>query len=617
MRRLLLISFLLIAIEFRSNAQPFPLDPEKLDSFNAVVNSQQPDTSKVHAFYWMSRGNTLSNPNKSIELANKGVELARKNKFFIGEIECLEGLCFAYAITSSFDIGIKSAYQQIELSRKHAPVREIFGINMMGLLYQKLGDDKEALAWAQKAYYHPQLKESDPFTQWSAVFLLAQEHERSNNLDSATYFAKETLDYSNRFFPRQASYPTLILARISSKQKKFAEAFNYFRQILSNRENSELDFFLNEVHNEVALSYYTQNNTDSAQYYANLALNGAEKLKNYIVLGSAADMLSQIYVVKNPMKAYELQKLAILAKDSVTSIEKSKHVKQLEIKEQQRVQELNLADVYAKNELRFNTVMGLLFTALLISFFLYRNNRQKQKANAVLTDKNHEIEEKVTELKTTQASLAARNAENELLLKEIHHRVKNNLEVVTSLLALQSAQTNDPSVQSAMLANQNRVHSMGIIHQKLYQGENLAAIEMRDYFINLSDSILDSFNAQGQIKVECNMPKLVLDIDTAVSVGLITNELLTNSLKYAFKEKEPGAIKLSLTEERGEKEGTLLLRIADDGMGKPVDENPKGTGFGTQLINLLSKQLGGILSYEINNGTVVTLRFKKPILSRT
>ena len=186
--------------------------------------------------------------------------------------------------------------------------------------------------------------------------------------------------------------------------------------------------------------------------------------------------------------------------------------------------------------------------------------------------------------------------------------------MVSSLLALQSAQIDDPSVQSAMLASQNRVHSMGIIHQKLYQGENFAAIEMRDYFINLSENILDSFNADGHIRVECDMPKLVLDVDTAVSIGLITNELLTNSLKYAFSEKEKGAIKISLTEQDATANtgGVYLLKISDDGIGKPVNEKAKGTGFGTQLVNLLTKQLDGKLTYEINNGTIVTLIFEKP-----
>ena len=167
-----------------------------------------------------------------------------------------------------------------------------------------------------------------------------------------------------------------------------------------------------------------------------------------------------------------------------------------------------------------------------------------------------------------------------------------------------------------MLESQNRVHSMGIIHQKLYQGKNLAAIEMRDYFINLSDNILDSFNAEGHIKVECDMPTLVLDVDTAISIGLITNELITNSLKYAFNEKEKGAIKISLTvqDSTANTEGVYLLKISDDGIGKPANEKAKGTGFGTQLVNLLTTQLDGKLIYESNNGTIASLIFKKPKL---
>ena len=246
-------------------------------------------------------------------------------------------------------------------------------------------------------------------------------------------------------------------------------------------------------------------------------------------------------------------------------------------------------------------IVALVIGALLLGL-LYRNYRLKQKTNQQLEVLNGDLADKNT-------LLDKRNAENELLLREIHHRVKNNLEIVSSLLELQSAQIDDPSVQAAMLSSQNRVHSMGIIHQKLYQKEHLAAIEMRDYFIHLSDNILDSFNANGKIKVECNMPELVLDVDTAVSIGLITNELLTNSLKYAFVGRDSGTIKISLNQQNTE--GSLLLKIEDNGVGKQADSTPKGTGFGTQLINLLTRQLDGKLTYENLNGTTVSLFFKR------
>lgn len=112
------------------------------------------------------------------------------------------------------------------------------------------------------------------------------------------------------------------------------------------------------------------------------------------------------------------------------------------------------------------------------------------------------------------------------------------------------------------------------------------------------------------------MPKLILDVDTAISIGLITNELITNSLKYAFKENKKGEIKISLTEQPIDKhlDVNLILKISDNGIGKPINDLPKGTGFGTQLIMLLTKQLDGQLNYEINHGTAVSLAFKKPKL---
>lgn len=234
---------------------------------------------------------------------------------------------------------------------------------------------------------------------------------------------------------------------------------------------------------------------------------------------------------------------------------------------------------------------AILLTALLL--LIYRGLRNKQKSNQLLAK--------------TNALLEKKNQENELLLKEIHHRVKNNLEVVSSLLALQGAHIEDPNVLDAITESQNRVHSMGIIHQRLYQGENLAAIEMKDYFVHLSEGILDSFGAEGRIQIECAMEELELDVDTAVPIGLIVNELLTNALKYAFPQQRNGRISISLREDAAQ---TLYLEIADNGVGKEGIA-PKGTGFGTQLIQLLTRQLSGQLTEKVENGTVVSLAFRK------
>lgn len=244
-----------------------------------------------------------------------------------------------------------------------------------------------------------------------------------------------------------------------------------------------------------------------------------------------------------------------------------------------------------------------LFLVLLVIIFiiltlLIRNFRLKQKSNKKLAELNDNLE-------TKNHLLDAKNAENELLLREIHHRVKNNLEVVSSLLALQSAQIDDATTKDAMTEGQNRVNSIGIVHQKLYQGTNLGAVEMKDYFLNLSESILDSFGAEQRINLKLAMENLDLDIDTAVPLGLIVNELLTNCIKYAFPKGEKGTITIKLQKQDN---NILRLEVADNGVGKSGITH--GTGFGGQLVSLLTQQLNGTMTEESQDGTILIFDFK-------
>ncbi|CAM3302220.1 tetratricopeptide repeat-containing sensor histidine kinase [Aequorivita lipolytica] len=268
---------------------------------------------------------------------------------------------------------------------------------------------------------------------------------------------------------------------------------------------------------------------------------------------------------------------------------------ELQVKYETAKKDIEILDQQAKISQQRKTqwlyigIAGLLGIILFGMYFTLKNIRKKRKSLSLLN-----------------IELDAKNKQNELLLKEIHHRVKNNLEMVKSLIALQSAKLEDGASKEAMLASQNRVQSMGIIHQKLYQGENLGSIEMKDYFINLGEGVLDTFNAEQKVKIECAMDNLDLDVDTAVPIGLIVNELLTNALKYAFPEGEKGQINISLKKEND----GLFLKVSDNGIGKTVGLKPKGTGFGTQLIQLLTQQLNGTISEEYTNGTTVFFNFK-------
>ena len=208
----------------------------------------------------------------------------------------------------------------------------------------------------------------------------------------------------------------------------------------------------------------------------------------------------------------------------------------------------------------------------------------------------------------TARELLVKNKENEVLLKEIHHRVKNNLQTISSLLNLQSKSITDATALDAVQESRNRVASMALIHQKLYQGENLAAIEMRDYFETIGNAIINSFGEKAAaVELDIEMPEIELDVDTAIPIGLITNELITNSLKYAFPKSGGGKISIAMKKTADD---ILRLKIADNGT---PDISPKvqkeGSGFGTLLVQLLTTQLGGQIEKSTTGGTSTVIQF--------
>jgi len=341
---------------------------------------------------------------------------------------------------------------------------------------------------------------------------------------------------------------------------------------------------------------------DYVAHFKEKKVYSSEELKNhYLWLAESYKALNQPDLAFTYMS--EGKDIAINALKQETQALKSElRVKyETEQKDETISSQSELIKQQQKNQLLSYLVGAMLVIMLGGLFYTFNKNKKK----------NQQLEDLNKNLEISNIQLDKRHKENELLLKEIHHRVKNNLQIVSSLLELQSSQIDDPSVQAAILSSQNRVHSMGIIHQKLYQSEHLTSIEMRDYFVNLGDNIRNSFNAEGKIKIDCEMPELVLDVDTAISVGLITNELLTNAFKYAFEGKQEGTIQVNLTRQEPNTDN-LVLRISDDGIGKISNAPFKGTGFGTMLIDLLTKQLNGTISYQIENGTKVSLIFVKP-----
>ena len=215
-----------------------------------------------------------------------------------------------------------------------------------------------------------------------------------------------------------------------------------------------------------------------------------------------------------------------------------------------------------------------------------------------------EISERMRAEKQIKASLR----EKEVLLKEIHHRVKNNLQVISSLLNLQSRYIEDQSVLELFQESQNRVRSMALIHEKLYRSQDLARINFAEYIRNLATHLVRSYRANsGPVSLKVDANDVSLSIDAAVPCGLIINELVSNSLKYAFKDGREGEIRIEL---RSDRDRQVTLIVADNGVGFPKDLDFRYTeSLGMQLVNTLTNQLDGTVELHSNGGTEFKITF--------
>ena len=214
----------------------------------------------------------------------------------------------------------------------------------------------------------------------------------------------------------------------------------------------------------------------------------------------------------------------------------------------------------------------------------------------------------VTERAMAEEQIKASLREKEALLKEIHHRVKNNLQVVSSLLGLQSRSVGDPEMRKMFRESQNRIHSMALLHECLYQSENLSQVNFPDYIRELAAHLFHSYGvAPERIHLRTNLDRLALNLDAAVPCGLIVNELVSNCLKYAFPDGREGEIRIELREMQN---GVTQLIVADDGVGLRSDLDWTTTkSLGLRLVRTLAQQLGARVEVSSQAGTEIQLTF--------
>jgi two-component sensor histidine kinase len=245
-------------------------------------------------------------------------------------------------------------------------------------------------------------------------------------------------------------------------------------------------------------------------------------------------------------------------------------------------------------ELGVGSILILLFIRLVISL--------KENENLYLAAQNENISRQKAE-KELKTSLN----EKEVLIKEIHHRVKNNMQIVSSLLELQSLQQTDKNIKKLFKESQNQVRSMAIVHEKLYHSGNLASINIQDYTKSLIAEIFKSYHINENILTNLNIEKRSIDINKAIPLGLILNELINNSLEHAFPNGEKGEIKINLNKNNG----FITLNYLDNGVGFPKNLNFQNTNtMGMQMINGLVNQMNGTIKLNRNPGTQFTIKFK-------
>jgi len=237
---------------------------------------------------------------------------------------------------------------------------------------------------------------------------------------------------------------------------------------------------------------------------------------------------------------------------------------------------------------------------------LEHSQAEQRKAQDELKRHRDQLEE-IVESRTAQLNNSIQ--EKEVLLREIHHRVKNNMQIVSSLLMLQSQNIEDEKYKDVFIENQTRIHAMALIHEKLYQSESLSQINFKEYINGIVTNIFESYGQKSNIKIDINIEHIMIKIDFAVPCGLIINELVTNSFKYAFPDGRQGKIQISV---KSNDNNMIQLSISDDGVGIPKDMDIRNTKtLGLELVTSLAEgQLHGEIILNREKGTEFQINFR-------
>lgn len=463
--------------------------------------------------------------------------------------------------------------------------------NNLGRIYEKTNQLEHALEVSRNSIsIKEKLRDTkgllNTYTNMSSIF------QRLNNYDSALFYSNKCIEKAKEIGDLSAYKSELVNIGIIYKNldsnNKAIRAFKEAESLLLDKEDP---YVLSQIYHNLGEFYFDQNELDKADFYLSKTRE-VLLVDDYLETALKHYHLAYAYHKKrgDTVSAFiDLEKYQNLNEKFISQelINKTSELEQLYQKEKR---ELEIETLNAENQLKSLKIEknlrernGLILLSVLvigISLLLYKLYSNKQKT-----------------LK-----------ERDLLLKEIHHRVKNNLQIISSLLNLQAGDLEDEVAAGAVKEGQYRVKSMALIHQKLYSTDDIRGVDVQDYLENLLAELFRAFGVdQEKINWEVNTNGLKLDIDTIIPLGLIINELITNSIKYAFQDNDKGFLEIQMKEE-GE---SLNVVVSDDGKGMDEEDMQSANAFGWKMIQSLSRKLKAEINVNAEKGTRIQL-----ILSR-
>ncbi|WP_254411497.1 tetratricopeptide repeat-containing sensor histidine kinase [Dyadobacter diqingensis] len=367
-------------------------------------------------------------------------------------------------------------------------------------------------------------------------------------------------------------------------------------------------------HYAIAKFYFDIRRYEKADYYFALVLGAAPGIVPVSVLQRAHLMRFKMdSAAGNYVDAIgHFHKHASL-KDSVFNETKSRQIEELQIKYETEKKERDIKLLINQGQLQStalarNIIIAGVIILLLIMGMGYNRYRTKRHSHNKLQAQQEVINQKNISLENLISEQSKLLKEKEWLLKEIHHRVKNNLQIVMSLLNTQSVFIDNEAALKAIRLSQHRMYSMSLIHQKLYESKSVAKVEMPAYITELVEYLRDSYDTSEIILFNLDVDFIELDVSQAVPVGLILNEAITNSIKSAFPDGRRGLVKIAMKQTPDQ---MISLTVSDNGVGLPPDfKVERSNSLGMSLMEGLSRQLRGTFKIESSSGLTIVMSFK-------